>query len=149
MSNEGINDAISAAIVSGTFGLEAIEGIKSLKDLTANQEIALKAMSEELSSARAAGGKLEIVANDLRSKNQSYSDIIAGLKGEIANNAEVVAKAVASNAESEAMRWCMQTVFKPANTRRTVQTGSYAHQNGDGSSTPVAAGEQIETHPED
>lgn len=120
-SNEQILQQIDDLVASKTFGLDALEGIKQIKD----------SLKDTLSSLHRLQDKDLVLTRDLsleRSKNAEHEKEISALKKQISEMHSAAEDGKAARFESDkhqavadAWRSAMAMVFKPNAVRETIQ----------------------------
>lgn len=140
---------IDDLVASKTFNLDALDGIKKLKEnltTTLAERDVLKVRVEELNKE----------LSSLRNDNKWQASRIEALNAKIKNNEETVEKSTAAlydvdkhKAVAEAWKEAMQTVFRPSSVRETVWQSVPISQHSNGYSTVMSYQQETKTTKEE
>lgn len=140
---------IDDLVASKTFNLDALDGIKKLKEnltTTLAERDVLKVRVEELNKE----------LSSLRNDNKWQASRIEALNAKIKTNEETVEKSTAAlydvdkhKAVAEAWKEAMQTVFRPSSVRETVWQSVPISQHSNGVSYVNAYQQETKTTKEE
>ena len=111
---------IDDLVASKTFGLDALEGIKKVKDGLETSERERKALQEKHEQVRSALDKCYIENTQLKTTIDGLHKEVQAFKDREAKAREALWEKEVEKAKAEAYKDALYTVFKPSTMRETV-----------------------------
>lgn len=152
MTDHALLKQIDDLVASKTFNLDALDGIKKLKDDLQRTLDTLESTSEMLRRERLRSSEMESLGQKQAAQIELLNSLIKANEDKVIKGAEAIFEAAKHKAVAEAWQGAMAMVFKPNTVRETVQRNVArpveGHPGGNGIyPTPgfLATGQESET----
>lgn len=151
MSNDLLKQ-IDDLVASKTFNLDALEGIKKIKDGLESSERERKSLQARYDGLYETNNRQSEEIQRLNNVNKLLKDEVENVTAYVAKAREAVWEKQVAEAKAEAYKDALYTVFKPSAVRETIQRNVArpveGHPGGNGYSPTsgyLAVGQETET----
>lgn len=127
---------IDDLVASKTFNLDALDGIKALKDSLKQTLDNLEATKDLLKQEKAATAKLNARVSELEASKSDLQAKIIGMTDLATKGSEAIWQKQIAEASANAYKDALYTVFKPNAVRETIQHTTPVMASSNGNSYP-------------
>lgn len=140
---------IDDLVASKTFNLDALDGIKKLKDDLAKQLAETELLQGQLKKSQSDNSSLREMNNEQAAKIQLLNSLMKANEETAIKGKDAIWEAKIASAVAEAYRDSLHTVFKPSSVRETVWQSVPISQHSNGYSTVMSYQQETKTTKEE